>query len=176
MIQPPPPFNLRPMQVADIPRVMAIEREVFPSPWPAHAYRYELTQNTLSHCYVLEMEDELVGYGCMWLVVDEAHVSTLAVAPSQRGRGLGELVLLALLREAIALEALTATLEVRVSNQTAQALYAKYGFEVVGWRKRYYVDNQEDALIMTVDPLDEAYQGRLAALQTGLFQRLAPAG
>jgi ribosomal-protein-alanine N-acetyltransferase len=164
------------MQVADIPRVMAIERDVFPSPWPAHAYRYELTQNALSHCYVLESADELLGYGCMWLVVDEAHISTLAVAPSQRGRGLGELLLLALLREAIALDAVTATLEVRVSNQTAQALYAKYGFEVVGWRKRYYVDNQEDALIMTVEPLDQAYQDRLAVLQTGLFERLAPAG
>jgi ribosomal-protein-alanine N-acetyltransferase len=176
VIRPPPPFNLRAMQVADIPRVMAIERDVFPSPWPAHAYRYELTQNALSHCYVLERADELVGYGCMWLVVDEAHISTLAVAPSQRGRGLGELLLLALLGEAIALDAVTATLEVRVSNQTAQALYAKYGFEVVGWRKRYYVDNQEDALIMTVEPLDQAYQGRLAALQTSLFERLAPAG
>jgi ribosomal-protein-alanine N-acetyltransferase len=164
------------MQVADIPRVMAIETQVFPSPWPAHAYRYELTRNALSHCYVLEKEAELVGYGCMWLVVDEAHISTLAVALSQRGRGLGELVLLALLGEAIALNAVTATLEVRVSNQAAQALYAKYGFEVVGWRKRYYVDNQEDALIMTVEPLDEAYQDRLAALQTGLFERLDTAG
>ncbi len=164
------------MEVADIPRVMTIERDVFPSPWPAHAYRYELTENALSHCYVLEGEKELIGYGCMWLIVDEAHISTLAVAPSQRGRGLGELLLLALLDEAIALDAVTATLEVRVSNHTAQALYTKYGFEVVGWRKRYYVDNQEDALIMTVDPLDEAYQEGLVPLRTALFERLGAAG
>ncbi len=164
------------MQVADIPRVMSIERDVFPSPWPAHAYRYELTQNALSRCYVLQREDDLVGYGCLWLIVDEAHISTLAVAPAQRGRGLGELVLLVLLNEAIALDAVTATLEVRVSNTGAQALYAKYGFEVVGWRKRYYVDNQEDALIMTVEPLDDAFREMLAARQVNLFRRLGAAG
>lgn len=163
------------MEVVDIPRVTAIERDVFPSPWPAHAYRYELTQNTLSHCYILEREDELVGYGCLWLVVDEAHISTLAVATSQRGHGLGELLLLALLYESIALQAVTATLEVRVSNKGAQALYAKYGFDTVGWRKRYYTDNQEDALIMTVDPLDQIYQDRLASLQATLFKRLSAA-
>ncbi len=176
MIQPPFPYNLRPMQVADIPQVMRIENMVFPTPWPAHAYQRELTRNALAHCYTLEREEKVVGYGCLWLIVDKAHVSTLASSPVWRGRGLGELVLLALLHEAIALGAVMATLEVRVSNKVAQVLYAKYGFRVVGRRKRYYTDNQEDALLMIVDPLDEAYQAELARLQEALFVRLSATG
>ncbi len=176
MIQPPFPYNLRPMQVADIPQVMRIENEVFPSPWPEHAYKRELTRNALAHCYTLEREEKVVGYGCLWLIVDEAHVSTLASSPVWRGRGLGELLLLTLLHEAIVLDAVMATLEVRVSNEVAQALYTKYEFRVVGRRKRYYTDNQEDALLMTVEPLDEAYQANLARLQEALFARLGATG
>ena len=133
MIQPPSPYNLRTMQVADIPRVMEIENRVFPTPWPAHAYKEEVTRNERSHCYVLERSGgELVGYGCFWLMAGEAHVSTLAVAERWRGRGLGELLLQATIDEAISRDAALVTLEVRVSNRVAQALYAKYGFKMVG--------------------------------------------
>ena len=164
------------MGVADIPRVMAIENVVFPTPWPAHAYEYEITRNTLAHCYTLEREGELLGYGCLWLIVDEAHVSTLGIAPVWRGRGLGELVLLHLIHESIALGAVMATLEVRVSNLAAQALYSKYRFQIVGRRQRYYQDNHEDALLMTVHALDDAYQAELKLLQEALFTRLVADG
>jgi ribosomal-protein-alanine N-acetyltransferase len=161
------------MRVADVPDVMAIEDRVFPSPWPAHAYVDELTRNELSHCYVLETPvDGLIGYGCFWLLVDEAHISTLAVALDWRGRGLGELMVIHLIEQAIELGAAMVTLEVRVSNHVAQALYAKYGLTVVGRRKRYYADNREDALIMSTAPVDRAYRERLSQLETALLARL----
>ncbi len=162
------------MQVDDISAVMEIENIAFATPWPAGAYREEVARNELAHCYVLETEgSELVGYGCLWLIIDEAHISTLATAPVWRGRGLGELLLLALIREAVTMGAEMATLEVRVSNRAAQELYTKYGFQVVGRRKRYYQDNQEDALIMTVAPLDEAYQAALEQHRVMLYARLS---
>jgi ribosomal-protein-alanine N-acetyltransferase len=164
------------MQVADIPQVMGIENRAFPTPWPEHAFQRELTRNELAHCYTLEREEKVLGYGCLWLIVDEAHISTLACSPKWRGRGLGELLLLTLLHEAIALGAVMATLEVRVSNVVAQKLYSKYGFGVVGRRKRYYADNQEDALLMTVEPLDTAYRAELLRLQQALFARLSATG
>lgn len=164
------------MGVNDIAQVMPIEELVFPSPWPAHAYEYELTKNPLAHCFKLEHEGKLIGYGCLWLIVDEAHISTLAIVPPLRGRGLGELVLLRLIHEAINLKAAMATLEVRVSNGPAQGLYSKYGFEVVGRRKRYYQDNFEDALIMTVPALDEDYRAELKRLETALLARLESTG
>ena len=150
-----------------------IENVVFPTPWPAHAYREELTRNDLSYCFVLEAADELVGYGCFWMMYDEAHISTLAVAESWRGRGLGELLVLALIHKALNLNPLMVTLEVRESNLVAQSLYAKFGMQVVGRRKRYYSDNHEDALIMTVMPIDDTFRDRLQRLQTALMLRLA---
>jgi len=114
----------------------------------------------------------VVGYGGLWLWLDEAHISTIAVHPDWRGRGLGELLLLAMLERSIELKAAQATLEVRVSNQVAQNLYRKYEFEIVGIRRRYYRDNGEDAYIMTVPALDAAYARRLARLRQALAQRL----
>jgi ribosomal-protein-alanine N-acetyltransferase len=161
------------MRVADVPDVMAIEDRVFPSPWPAHAYVEELTGNELSHCYVLEITNgDLVGYGCFWLLVDEAHISTLAVGQDWRSRGLGELLVIHLIEKAIESDAAIITLEVRVSNHVAQSLYAKYGLEVVGRRKRYYVDNREDALIMSTPPIDVAYREMLARRKAALLERL----
>jgi ribosomal-protein-alanine N-acetyltransferase len=173
VIRPALPFALRPMRVADVPDVMAIEDRVFPSPWPAHAYVDELTRNELSHCYVLEATaGDLIGYGCFWLLVDEAHISTLAVAQDWRGRGFGELLVIHLIEKAIELNAAIITLEVRVSNHVAQSLYAKYGLEVVGRRKRYYVDNREDALIMSTPPINAAYREMLAHRKAALLERL----
>jgi len=174
VIQPPPPYNLRPMQVSDIPQVMAIENESFPTPWPAYAYKKELTHSDRSHCYVLEIAArKLLGYGCFWLLVNKAHISTLAIAWPWRGRGLGELLLITLIHEAIIHNAPLITLQVRVSNRPAQALYAKYGLQVIGQCKRYYANNQEDAWIMAAKLLDVAYQARLTQLQVALWQRLS---
>jgi ribosomal-protein-alanine N-acetyltransferase len=93
----------------------------------------------------------VVGYGGFWFIVDEAHISTIAVHPDWRGQGVGEILFVNMLEQALDLGALTATLEVRVTNAPAQALYRKYEFEQTGRRKRYYRDNGEDALLMTAE-------------------------
>ena len=116
----------------------------------------------------------VIGFAGLWLIVDEGHVSTIASHTDWRGRGVGELLLVSLLRESQRRNAATATLEVRVTNHVAQNLYTKYGFVEVGRRKRYYRDNNEDALIMTVEDFCQpAYQAKLDALEEALFVRLA---
>ena len=102
----------------------------------------------------------MLGYAGLWLLIDEAHISTIAVAPEWRGRGLGELLLASLLERAISIGADVATLEVRASNLVAQNLYRKYRFTVVGVRKGYYTDNFEDALVMTTPPCAASNCGR----------------
>lgn len=115
----------------------------------------------------------LVGYAGVWLAVDEAHITTIAVAPRYRGHGLGELLLSGLIDQAFDLHATMLTLEVRVSNIVAQNLYLKYGFRPTGTRPRYYTDNGEDALIMWTDPIQSAaYQEQLTELRQQLFTRL----
>jgi ribosomal-protein-alanine N-acetyltransferase len=114
----------------------------------------------------------VLGYAGLWLWLDEAHISTIAVHPDWRGQGLGELLLVAMLERAMELKAAQCTLEVRVSNEVAQNLYKKYGFAYAGIRRHYYRDNSEDAYIMTVPALDAAYARRLAELKAALWQRL----
>ncbi len=115
----------------------------------------------------------LVGYGGVWINLDEGHITTIAVDPHCRGRSIGELLLNALIDQAIELGAANLTLEVRVSNVVAQSLYRKYGFEVAGRRKRYYTDDGEDALIMWTEKLGSAaYQANLRTLRQDLFARL----
>lgn len=117
--------------------------------------------------------DPIIGYGGVWLTVDDAHITTIAVAPAQRGNGVGELLLNGLIDNAIDLNASLLTLEVRISNTSAQNLYLKYGFRPAGTRPRYYTDNGEDALIMWTDPINTpAYQARLQELRQRLYTRL----
>lgn len=115
----------------------------------------------------------LIGYAGLWLNLDEGHITTIAVASAYRGKGIGELLMNHLFSLAMDLGADVLTLEVRVSNQTAQQLYLKYGFKAVGKRVRYYTDNGEDALIMTTDSIRTAeFQRRLADLRDQLYYRL----
>ncbi len=116
----------------------------------------------------------VIGLAGFWLMGDEAHISTIAIHPDWRGLGLGEWLLLTLIEVAQALDAQTATLEVRPSNYRALALYQKYQFDQVGRRPRYYSDNDEDALILTSPPLTlPDYQAMLIPQKIALFQRLA---
>jgi ribosomal-protein-alanine N-acetyltransferase len=150
-------FLVRPMQPADIPAVREIDRESFPNPWPENTYRYELLENRASHLLVIQSREgsEIVGVGGYWLVVDEAHISTFAVRPEWRNRGVGSILLAGILRQAAGLGAASAMLEVRAGNLAAQTLYRKFGFRDVGIRKGYYKDNGEDALLMTAEKLTE---------------------
>jgi len=151
--RPPVAVRIEPMELADIPSVHVIERASFTVPWPDDAYRNELLTNRLASYIVARSGGDVVGFAGLWVMVDEAHITTFAVDPRWRRRGIGERLLLALLELAVARRAREATLEVRLSNVPARRLYEKYGFRPVGIRPRYYSDNGEDALIMTTDVL-----------------------
>ncbi len=155
---------IRPMTLDDLPQVLDIDRLSFPIPWPERSYRFELSENPSSTLLVATRHEAgqtyLAGYIGYWLIVDEAHISTLAVHPRFRRQGIGSGLLEAALERAALKGADFATLEVRVSNQAAIDLYHRFGFHEVGRRSKYYRDNDEDALLMTL---------------TGLRQRLGNA-
>ena len=150
-----PPLRVRvePMRLEDVPAVHRIERASFPVPWPDFAFRQEIQTNRLAHYLVVRAGSQTVGYGGLWLMVDEAHITTFAVLPEWRRRGIGGRLMVALMQVALDLNARVMTLEVRLSNRAARALYAQFGFRPVGVRPRYYSNNAEDALIMTTEPL-----------------------
>jgi ribosomal-protein-alanine N-acetyltransferase len=167
--RPPVAVRVEPMTLADLPAVHAIERASFFPTWPEDAYRNELLTNKLATYLVARLDGVVVAFGGIWLMVDEAHVTTFAVDPAWRRRSIGERLLIGLLDAALARRAREATLEVRLSNVAARRLYEKYGFRPVGIRPRYYSDNGEDALIMTTEPLDgPAMRERLSRLRAGL--------
>ena len=165
-----------PMTPADLDEIMPLERRCFKDPWTRHMYLSDLTANPLATYLVLRSPPEmtapgtkqatfppLLAYGGFWLLLDEAHIATIATHPRWRGCGLGLWLMLALLDQAIRRGAAVSTLEVRVGNTPARRLYEKLGFEEVGGRRNYYRDG-EDALIMTTPPLLEpAMQKRLSA-------------
>jgi len=138
----------RSMRLEDISHIYAIESEAFSAPWSEGAFYNELTSNHFAHYMVMEYDGDIAGYGGMWVIIDEAHVTNIAVRKEYRGRKLGERLLCELMNTASFLGAKRMTLEVRVSNEVARNLYVKLGFVESGVRKGYYSDNQEDALIM----------------------------
>lgn len=141
----------RTMALADVPHIVAIEREAFTAPWSAEAFINELKHNHFAKYTVMELDGAIIGYGGMWTIMDEAHVTNIAVRTPFRGRGYGELLLRQMQERAIEHGSRSMTLEVRVTNEVAQNLYRKLGFRPSGVRPRYYTDNQEDALIMWAD-------------------------
>ena len=165
------PITIETMTIADIDAVQAVERASFPVPWPANAFRHELTQNKNAHYIVAREGERTVGYAGLWLSLDEAHITTFAVLPDYRRRKIGERMLLDLFDRAERLGAEWLTLEVRASNIPAQRLYEKYGFRPAGIRRRYYSDNNEDAIIMWTERLrDRSVRERLATLRATLEQ------
>ncbi len=175
--RPPVKLVIEPMRLEDLEEVHRIEQASFSTPWPENAYRSELMTNRLASYLVARIDGRIVAYGGMWLMVDEAHITTFAVHPAWRRQRIGERLLLAFLDLARDRHAREATLEVRLSNLAARRLYEKYGFRPVGLRPRYYSDNNEDALIMTTEPLDQpALAARIAALREALDEAPAPDG
>ena len=177
-LQPAGPIHIRPMRLEDIPQVQAIDQVSFTLPWPKSAYYYELNENPNSFLFVAEEqqpggEASVVGLVVVWMILDEAHIATIAVHPDFRGQGTGGRLLVAALVEAIRRRASLATLEVRAGNLVAQQLYRRFHFETAGSRPRYYRDNYEDALIMTVSGLDESY---LHWLESGQWENSESSG
>jgi len=182
------PFVVEPMAVSDLGDVMTIERLSFSSPWSERAYRFEIEKNENSVMLVVRpafplslwdrirgragIRSPVLGYGGLWLLVDDAHISTIAVHPQWRSKGLGELVLLSLLEQGAGRGMQRATLEVRVSNEAARGLYHKLGFEIVGRQKRYYSDNNEDAFVMATPPFETpGFTANLRRCRTELHAR-----
>lgn len=164
------PLVIEPMTDADVKDVLRIEQQSFSTQWPSNAFYQELHDNKLAHYYVGRIGSRLVAYGGIWVILEDSHVTTIAVHPEFRGRKYGEVMLLRLLDEAIERGASWMTLEVRESNTVAQSLYRKYGFTTVSTRKGYYSDNNENALVMWAGNLkSEIYKNRLKALRSALL-------
>lgn len=162
----PDRLSIVPMVSSDISAVTQIERASFSTVWPSDAFYNELSTNKLAHYFVGRIDDRLVAYGGIWAILEDSHITTLAVDPEYRGRGFGEIVLLRLVDEALERGAAWMTLEVRESNAVAQGLYRKYGFTTVTMRRGYYSDDNESALVMWAGNLkSELYRNRLRVLR-----------
>jgi ribosomal-protein-alanine N-acetyltransferase len=175
---------IRPMRVDDLEQVQSIDQISFSMPWPENAYRFELLENSRAMSWVAEIGAEpngltdespfkplVVGVIVVWLIVDEVHIATLAVHPDYRGLGVGRQLVAEALQYGVQNGAVMATLEVRAHNMSAQALYRYFGFKVVGRRLRYYKDNNEDAILMTVSDLGLEYLNWLNAGTRDPWQR-----
>ena len=139
------------MTLEHVTQVAAIEAESFPAPWPLRAFIQEILQNSLAHYLVALRQGKVAGYAGLWLILDEAHITNVAVRPDLRGTGIGRLLMEQLVARAVSLGAHKMTLEVRVSNVAALTLYESLGFRRTGVRPRYYQDTGEDAVIMWTD-------------------------
>ncbi|PTL37420.1 ribosomal protein S18-alanine N-acetyltransferase [Alkalicoccus saliphilus] len=142
--------RIRLMDVIDIDGVMEVEAESFTTPWTREAFHQEIKKNQFAYYFIAESGGKVIGYCGLWVIVGDAHITNIAVHPEARRMGVGEGLMEAAVKMARMLGADTLSLEVRVSNEPAQTLYRKFGFENGGIRKRYYTDNNEDALVMWV--------------------------
>lgn len=141
-------LRVRRMVESDLDRVVEIERDSFPTPWTREHFLVELRAHRYAFDVVLEQRRRLIGYACCWIVDDELRINNIAIAPEQRGRGLGTRLLRWVLLAAVSRGCREATLEVRPGNHAAVSLYRRHGFVETGRRKGYYADTGEDALLM----------------------------
>jgi ribosomal-protein-alanine N-acetyltransferase len=144
---------IRRMTVEDVPAAHEIDVSSFTLPWPERSFRFEVTDNPASRCWVADLDGRVVGMLVLWMIVDEAHIASLAMHPGFRRRGIAKQLLVVALDKAYAEGARAALLEVRAGNEAARNMYQKFGFEEVGRRERYYKDNHEDAILMTLKRL-----------------------
>ena len=140
--------QIMPMEARHLPQVCDIEHDCFPIPWSRREFEREFRENKLAVYFVACEDGEVIGYAGMWHVVNEGHITNIAVREDKRRRGVGGALVQALVDEAGRREMAGLTLEVRISNTRAQRLYARHGFKVEGFRKNYYDDTHEDAIIM----------------------------
>jgi ribosomal-protein-alanine N-acetyltransferase len=141
-------FVFRNMRDEDIEQILEVEHASFSTPWSREAFYNELHNNRFAVYIVLEENSKILGYCGAWIVIDEAHVTNVAILPEYRGRKLGEAIMRKMMSVAREMGGKSMTLEVRVTNHVAQSLYRKLGFQNGGIRKNYYSDNQEDGLVM----------------------------
>ncbi|MDO9302882.1 MAG: ribosomal protein S18-alanine N-acetyltransferase [Anaerolineales bacterium] len=145
---------IRKMTLDDVEQVVALDRMSFSLPWPVSSFRYELTENLASRCWVAELDGCIAAMLVAWLIVDEIHIATIATHPDFRKQGIGEKLLSFTLQSAKDEGAITSFLEVREGNDAALMMYQKFGYVESGRRKGYYLDNGEDAILMTLAPLN----------------------
>jgi [ribosomal protein S18]-alanine N-acetyltransferase len=171
-------LSLQHLPIEYLDQVVALDRICFGQLWSANQYQREFDSPNSDILILLEHDrQQVIAYGCVWAIVDEAHVTIIAVHPDHQQRGYGSLMLYGLMQAAIQRELARATLEVRVSNQTAVHLYEKFGFETLGQRKKYYEDTGEDALIMWKSRIQSAdYRSQLTDCHQVLHQRLSAQG
>jgi [ribosomal protein S18]-alanine N-acetyltransferase len=167
MVQVRQQLSLELMRESDVSTVQEIERDIFSTPWPRNAYYRELASRSSAHYVVLRQESmtdappfkapdfdrSVVGYGGMWRMYDEAHVTTIGVRLDLQHRGYGRILFAGLVQAAYDMGAKWITLEVRTSNENAMRMYETFGFKVIGRRKGYYTDNGEDAIVMWSDSI-----------------------
>ena len=150
-------YTIRRMTVDDVDAVHAIEADTFATPWSRQSFYEEMTRNACARYLVAELpEAGIVGFAGVWIVIDEGHITNIAVRKEYRGQGIGRALTSALMQYAANLGVVYMTLEVRSSNGIAQRVYLSHGFIQVGVRKKYYEDNGEDALFMVCDHMPPA--------------------
>jgi ribosomal-protein-alanine N-acetyltransferase len=148
-------IEIRKMKVEDIPAVVEIDRSSFTLPWTERSFKYEVTENGASRCWVIDVDGQVAAMLVLWVIVDEAHIATIATHPKFRRRGFAKKMLIQSLVSARDEGAKKALLEVRARHVIAQKIYCDIGFTDVGRRPMYYRDNGEDAVLMTMDDLSE---------------------
>jgi ribosomal-protein-alanine N-acetyltransferase len=142
---------VRPMVYDDLKAVLEIENASFPTPWSLQSFIAELKDNEYARYFCLELDFQVIGYMGLWFILDEGHITNIAIAPGYRGQHWGEFLIRSVMEKMETQGMERMTLEVRVSNYPAQSLYKRLGFAAAGVRKGYYADTQEDALIMWVE-------------------------
>src|SRR6266496_1133436 len=161
--------DIVPMRRRHVRAVLRIEQQVYPRPWTMSLFLSELALRSSRAYFVARVGRDVVGYGGLMLSADDGHITTLAVDPRWQRRQIATRLLLVLAREAITRQARSLTLEVRLSNRPAQELYRRFGFAPAGMRKNYYVETNEDALVMRAEDIDaDAYEDRLRAIEAGI--------
>lgn len=147
-------YEIRKMTLDDLEQVVAIDQVSFSLPWPPRSFQFELTDNEASRCWVTDLDGRVIAVLVGWFIVDELHIATIATHPDFRGQGIGRHLLLHVLGSAKEEGAIRAFLEVRENNLIALKMYRDFGFVEDGRRVKYYKDNDEDAILMSLDHLD----------------------